>query len=904
MILTEDIPIFIERNKDIIIKFKFIKNIINIVLNNIELINNNLSSYIGIIEDKNIFNEENLNLLKDKIKTIITEKKLLRNIKLYLSVITFKFDFFNTNKALFEEERFNELIKSLIEMNENNSNNIIEDKVLERFIDNILFIINNNKLKKYIPEYILRDDRLKDDKLKRIISAIFDPKNYGDNNNSYIDNVIVKLYQIRVFQLLFLLRKHTNVPENKIYHNHTHYYNIDNHYNTDLKQYFKYDYKSHNNSELYNILRLIKYLKIVLDSDISKFISSMSDNLHFRNLYITKIQKLSTDEIESLYNRKLSEDEIESLYNRKLSEDEIKSFQKLYNTIKSDKIYKNPKIMGEIYKILNKQKQILNAIKEFNEKHIPEAINNLKLEIKEIILDKNNIESFITVLSDLTEIKKYDLIDIIKQISIDIKFESDELLFLKQNGLNINNDYKLTFYQLINVFNPLLRKIPLSTTNNNFKQLNLISKLIISYNLYNPIINDYEIKFSEYINKEKNKKYIGSEPDNIIQYAIIRNAIKIFDDLQNDECKIKLVKYFLSEKMPYNIYSQEIIKRNVSEINKSIENNKISNKSNNNKIRDLQNEKLLIMFPKTPINTSKSYEIKNKKMGEMLSKKTYKKLLGNNISNSILTDKIINTITKDSSFEYTNRFKLIQDIYKYKIYKEFIKLIREKDCDIKIELLDKIKNDVPFLFDLIYLACINSYFKDLEVLQKLTPSNENRNNITKKKEKKSIVDDIFVLSRTISQLLINEENSNKLNKDTINHILQNMKYNINGLKMKLKQTNNNNNTVYEQTMRKMIELIYNLIDDGENKNHLERSLNSLIFNGNSLQTNPSNIVTQPNPSNIVTQPNPSNIVTQPNPSNIVTQTNPVTQPTRVQNQTKKKSLFQRFKGLFRRTKKK
>ena len=60
-----------------------------------------------------------------------------------------------------------------------------------------------------------------------------------------------------------------------------------------------------------------------------------------------------------------------------------------------------------------------------------------------------------------------------------------------------------------------------------------------------------------------------------------------------------------------------------------------------------------------------------------------------------------------------------------------------------------------------------------------------------------------------------------------------MKYNINGLKMKLEQTNNNN-TVYEQTMRKMIELISNLIEDQKNKDHLKRRLDSLIFNDNKL----------------------------------------------------------------------
>jgi hypothetical protein len=96
-------------------------------------------------------------------------------------------------------------------------------------------------------------------------------------------------------------------------------------------------------------------------------------------------------------------------------------------------------------------------------------------------------------------------------------------------------------------------------------------------------------------------------------------------------------------------------------------------------------------------------------------------------------------------------------------------------------------------------------------------------------------------------------------------------------------------------MNKMIELISNLIEDRENKDHLKTQLYSLIFNGNSSQLNPSNKVRQPNPSNIVTQPTQG--VQQ-------TESNTERQQTRVQNQTKKKSLFQRFKGLFRRTKKK
>jgi hypothetical protein len=415
---------------------------------------------------------------------------------------------------------------------------------------------------------------------------------------------------------------------------------------------------------------------------------------------------------------------------------------------------------------------------------------------------------------------------------------------------------------------------------------NKMEKCILNIKMENKmgkIIDEYQQILNEYTNLLVSES--EPEPQNIVQNSILVNAEKRFDSYNDNDCKITLVKYFLSYQIPYNRFKQQMIQNNIKTLI-------IDAKSGNNSQSNI--ERNLYRF----LN-----EYKNK-------------INDNNINEKI---KII---------PHHSRFNKGSDEHKYdkqnlKFYELSIKILRliqnTSDCNGKKNLLDKIKKDIPFLFNLIYLACINSYFKDLEVLKKLTPSNDNisrasyqdynvTNNkyneqrmankknsikkITKKKEKKNIVDGVFILSRTISQLLINKENSNELNKDTINHILQNMKYNIDGLK--LKQTNNNNN-VYHQTMNKMIELISNLIEDRENKDHLKTQLYSLIFNGNSSQLNPSNKVRQPNPSNIVTQPTQG--VQQ-------TESNTERQQTRVQNQTKKKSLFQRFKGLFRRTKKK
>ncbi len=215
---------------------------------------------------------------------------------------------------------------------------------------------------------------------------------------------------------------------------------------------------------------------------------------------------------------------------------------------------------------------------------------------------------------------------------------------------------------------------------------------------------------------------------------IIKNGHTIFDSLNDNECKIKLVKYFLKKKIPL-----------------------------------LPNDKKMI-------------------------------------NNSLSINKNIYLIIDNFFYETPS-------------------------CEKKIELFDIMSKNNIILFNCMYWGCMNSYFKDIDILSQIN-NNANNNKIKNMKElKKNIIKDIFVLSRTISQLLINEAN---LNIGSINNILRNMEYNINGLKLKLKQIVNND-SIYKQTMQKMIKLITDLIDDDNLKKHLCKGLYEKIFNNKQYQ---------------------------------------------------------------------